>query len=284
MTTNRRGVALVAAAAVMWGTWSLILRPAGVSAWTSAPIVFAIMGVLALPLALRERSPARWDRPTVVMLALHGSFAAGNVIAYFAAMAETTLAVAALTHYLAPVFVAVMAPWIDRERIAGAPVAAAVALLGLLLVLEPWAASTASAGNLQGGALLGTLSAVFFAGNVFFARRLEPRLGATRIIAYHALIAALVLVPFAGSGLFRLSSSQLGLLALGAAGPGMLAGVLFVTGLATVGSSRAAVLAYLEPLVAVLLGWLVWNERVRPIAALGAACIVAGGLWVAREP
>ncbi len=280
---NQRNVLFVATAAIMWGTWSVFLRPLEVSVWTSTPIIFGVMGLLALPVALMGRTPANWDRRTVIFLIAHGMCAAGNVTAYFLAMTYTTLAVAVLTHYLAPILVAVLAPWIDRERIPGAPVAAFAACIGLLLILEPWA-SVGDRGNLKVGAALGMGSAVFFAGNVFLAKRLEPRIGANRTIAYHALVAAVVLLPFMRGDVGQLSASSLGLIVAGAAFPGALAGVLFVVGLAKIGSSRAAVLAYFEPLVAVGLGWAVWHEQLSVFAILGAGCIVAAGVWVARDP
>ena len=66
--TDHRNVLFVAAAATMWGTWSLIMRAVDVSVWTSTPIIFAVMGLMTLPLALRAPAAARWDRGTFVLL------------------------------------------------------------------------------------------------------------------------------------------------------------------------------------------------------------------------
>lgn len=277
------GVLLVGVAACTWGTWSLFVRFSGVPADVSAPVVFALMGVLTLPAVWRDRRDVRWDRGAIALLVANAVFAAGNIYTYFAAMAHTTVAVAALTHYLAPILVAVAAPVIERERVPGAPAAAVLGSAGLVLVLEPWAGD-AGRGDVVLGAALGAASAVCYAGNIFIARRLEPRVGASRTIAYHALIAAAILAPVAGGELAAMDARAVGVLALGAAGPGALAGVLFVTGLARIGSSRAAVLAYLEPLVAVVAGWIAWGEGLRAPAAAGAALIVAAGLWVTRAP
>jgi DME family drug/metabolite transporter len=65
---------------------------------------------------------------------------------------------------------------------------------------------------------------------------------------------------------------------------GAAAGIAFALGLARIGSARAAVLAYLEPLVAVAVGALAWHEAVSPMAALGGALVVAAGIHVARAP
>lgn len=283
MRSDTRGVVSVAAAAAMWGTWALFLRPSGVASWTSAPIVFAVMGVLLLPLALRDRKVPQWDRVTVALLLGNAGFAAANVVTYFGAMDYTTIAVAVLAHYLAPVLVAVAAPWIDREHVPGARLAAVLATAGLVLVLEPWS-SALGRGQLWLGAGLAGASAVFYAGSVFMARRLEVRLGARRTVAYHALVAAVLLAPTLSVDLAAVDLEALALLAGGAALPGALAGVLFVTGLGMIGSARSAVLAYLEPLVAVSVAWLVWGESLGPSAIAGACLIVGAGAWVAMAP
>jgi drug/metabolite transporter (DMT)-like permease len=220
---------------------------------------------------------------TVGLLVANAGFAAGNIVTYFGALRFTTVAVAVLTHYLAPVLVAVAAPWVEGERVRGARLAALVATAGLVLVLEPWA-EPIGRGELWLGAGLGAASAFFYAGNVFVARRLEPRIGASATIAYHALIAALLLAPLLVVDSADIDGRALGLLALGAAVPGALAGVLFVTGLGQIGSSRAAVLAYLEPLVAVVIGWSVWGEALGPPAGAGAVLIVGAGIRVSVAP
>ncbi|HUJ57728.1 MAG TPA: EamA family transporter [Kofleriaceae bacterium] len=277
--TARRDAAVVAVAAASWGTWSLFLRPTGLPALTIAPIVFAVMGLVALPVALAAPR-ARWDRATLGLVALNAAFDAANVICFFAALAYTTVAIAVLTHYAAPILVALGAGPIDGNSPRGTRPAALVALAGLAIVLEPWHAPAAGA---LVGAALGLASAAAYAGNVFVVRRLAGRIGATRAMAYHALVAAAVLAPVAASGLRDVTPGALALLAAGGATIGAGAGIAFVTGLVRIGSARAAVLAYAEPLVAVGVGVAVWHEPLHAIAALGAALVIAAGIHVARQ-
>src|SRR4249919_280767 len=110
-----RGVVMVALAAASWGTWSLFLRPTGLPATTTSPIMFAVMGLFALPLSLRERTP-QWDRTTYLLLAGNTLTDSLNVITFFAAMQKTTVAIAVLTHYLAPILIALAAPRIEGTR------------------------------------------------------------------------------------------------------------------------------------------------------------------------
>ena len=119
-----------------------------------------------------------------------------DVITFFAAIRITTVAVAVLTHYLAPIIIALLAERIDGTATPGARPAAVVALAGLTLILEPWRAPAAGA---LAGAALGTISAFCYAGNVFVVRRLAARVGSARQVAYHSAIAAVVLLPFGRS-------------------------------------------------------------------------------------
>ncbi len=273
------GIAMVTLAAASWGTWSLFLRPTHLPATVTSPIIFLVMGIVALPLVLR-REPTRWDRTTVGLLVLNAVFDATNVLTFFAAMTLTTVAIAVLTHYLAPIFVALAAPWIDKTPSRGARPAALVALAGLAIVLEPW---HAPADGALAGALLGVASAVCYAGNVFTVRRLAARIGAPRAMAYHSLLAAVAMAPLVLGRLATVTSYDLGLLTTGAATIGACSGIVFAIGLLRIGSARAAVLTFAEPLVAVAVGALVWDEPLHPLAAVGGALVLGAGIQVARN-
>jgi drug/metabolite transporter (DMT)-like permease len=271
------GLLMVTLAAASWGTWSLFLRPTGLPATVTTPIAFLVMGLVLLPAALRAPR-VRWDRGTLALLAAYTAFDALNVLAFFAALEHTTVALAVLTHYLAPILIALAAPRIDGVSSRGAAPASAVALAGIAIVLEPW---HTPAGIL--GPALGVASAFAYAGNVFTVGRLAARIGAVRAMAYHALIAALAMAPLAAPELALVSREDLAWLGAGAATVGALSGVVFILGLARIGAARAAVLTYAEPLVAVAVGALVWEEPLHATAALGGAMVLGAGIHVARK-
>jgi len=273
---------MVTLAAASWGTWSLFLRPTGLPATTTTPIIFLVMAVVLLPFALRgARPPTRWDRATIGLLLANTMFDALNVVTFFAAIEHTTIAIAVLTHYLAPILVALAAPRIDGTAVRGAVPAAAVAALGLAIILQPWRAPGSGAAT---GAVLGVLSAFCYAGNVFSTRRIVERIGAARAMSYHCFLAAVVLAPLAIGDLDRVSGEDLALLGAGGVTIGALSGMAFAVGLARIGAARAAVLTFAEPLVAVTMGALVWEEALHPLAALGGAMVLGAGLHVTRKP
>jgi DME family drug/metabolite transporter len=274
------GVAMVAVSAASWGTWSLFLRPTHLPATVTAPIVFLAIGLGTLPAALRAPRVA-WDRATLALVAANAAFDALNMLAFFAAIERTTVAIAVLTHYLAPIFIALAAPHIDGVADRGARPAAVVALIGLAVILEPW---HAPADGAVLGAMLGVASAACYAGNVFTVRRIAARIGATRALCYHALLGGAVMAPLAAGQLGEIAPAHVALLAAGAIALGGVGGVAFSLGLLRIGSARAAVLTFIEPLVAVGVGAAIWHESLHPVAAVGGLLVLGAGLQVARKP
>jgi DME family drug/metabolite transporter len=268
----------VAAAAALWGTWSLFLRPAGLPATVTAPVVIGLVGLFAAPAALAEPRVAL-DRAAWRWVALGAALEAINVVTFFGAMRVTTNAVAVLTHYLAPVLVAVFAPWVEGQRVPRARPAALLAITGLTLVLRPWSHESDPQRVL--GATLGLVSALAYAGNVFVLRRTAHALGPARAQLARCVLAAALLAPGIALGPAASWSARGAiLLALGALVPGAIAGLLFARGLLRAGAARASVLTYLEPLVSVLLGVLVWGEPAGPWTAFGALLVLAAGALV----
>jgi drug/metabolite transporter (DMT)-like permease len=102
------GVLMVTIAAASWGTWSLFLRPTGLPALVTSPLIFLVMALVTFPLALRE-TRAVWSRRAVGLLLANAAFDALNLVSFFAAMEYTTVAIAVITHYLAPILIAVAA-------------------------------------------------------------------------------------------------------------------------------------------------------------------------------
>src|SRR3954471_23507723 len=96
------GVLMVTLAAASWGTWSLFLLPTGLPAYLTSPLLFAVIALVALPLARREPR-VTWTRERMWLLAGNVLFDASNVLTFFTAMRYTTVAISVVTHYLAPI-------------------------------------------------------------------------------------------------------------------------------------------------------------------------------------
>ena len=271
---------LVACAASLWGTWPVILRNAPMPAALQSAVLMAVLTLASMPVMLRDRVRAKPTLAQWLGVAWLGIGDALNVVLFFAAYQRTTVAIAVLTHYLTPIFVAVAAPFVLGEKARARTFGAvAVAFFGLVLLLEPWRVGLGR--NDVVGAALGAGSAVFYASNVLVNKRLVTAFSGSEMMFFHGLVATPLLFALVPTSEYALVSHHaLAVVMLGALGPGALGGLLFVWGLRRIAASHASVLTLLEPFVAVLLAAAVMGERLGIVAFCGGALILTGGLLV----
>lgn len=286
MNPRITGALMVSAAACLWGTWSLFFRPAerhgNVSAALETFLVFGTTFLVSSPFALRERPKTSRPLGAWLLVALIGVTDALNAMFFFWAMQKTTVAVAVLTHYTAPVLVAILAPFVLGERVTKSAFGVvALGFAGLVVLLEPWRHSTP---DVMRGAVYGLASAVFFATSLLGIKRVGRHFGAFEVLAWHMPTALVMLWLFLPAGAFAIPAASVPWLAAACIGPGAVAGVLFYKGVVHLEANRASILMLMEPLTAVLVGIVVWKEVPRPLAALGAILVlVAAYLVVSRD-
>jgi len=275
------GTAAVCAAAAGWGLWALFLRGSGLPpTWQSILILTVIAALWLLPALSPRGRPVSTARPARRWLDLLwlGLADAGNYILYFAAVDRGPLALAVLTHYLAPVLVALAAPTFLREKLRPRTLyASAAALAGLGLLLS----GSAMSGPAITTALCGFGSAVFYAANTLVSKRALQHFSASEVLSYHCAIAALLLLPFAGPP--PPLSAFLGAPLYGAVFIGGVGSALFYYGLQRIPAQRAAVLTYLEPLVATLVSVVALGETLGPAGFLGGAIVLGSGAAIALQ-
>ena len=278
MRTDRaKGAGLVALAAVLWGTWSLVLRPSGLTPFQQA---FVALLVMASPLPFVVRRAPFADRGAVVALLLLGLADAGSIGFFFAALGRGPVALATLTHYLAPILVTLAAPLVLGERRSRrALLAAVISLLGVgLLVWHPGQElRLVTAG-------LGAASAVFYAAFVFASHRAGRSFSTIAVVALHALLSAGVLllvfgtavIPAAGPGTLRV--------VLGSVVCGLVGTALFFRGVRLIPAGVTGALTYLEPLTGALVGYFAFGETIGLAGLVGVVLVLASGVAVATEP
>ena len=271
----------VALAAVGWGTWALFLRGSGLPpAWQSVLILTVIAVAWAGPALWPGSRPHRARRTARawLLLAFLGVLDAGNYLFYFAAVDRGPLAIAVLTHYLAPVLVAAGAPAILKEPLGRRTVPSlCAALVGLGLLVG----SSGTSGLALTTALYGGASALFYGASTLASKRILRDFSPAEALAWHCAVSALCLLPLASA--MPPLRAFLGYPLLGAALVGALGGALFYYGLGLITAQRAAVLTYLEPLVASLVGALAFGEQLSPLGLAGGALILASGVAVIAD-
>jgi drug/metabolite transporter (DMT)-like permease len=215
-------------------------------------------------------------RDVALALALGAGGYAAQAGCFFAALERVDASLLSLMLYTFPAMVAVAAIVLGRERADSRRLGAlALASAGLVLVL-----ATAKAGSLDTiGAALALSAAVIYTTYILVSQGIAGRISPTLLSALVCTGAAVTLT---------IGSSLLGDLRPGevtAAGWGWLTGIavvstvaavsLFFAGLKRVGPTTASILSTVEPVVTVVLAFLVFGEL------LGALQLVGGGLVIA---
>ena len=241
---------------------------------------------LLLVMVLRKRGMNRAAvRRKLGMLCLSGAAIGVNWILLFEAYNYTSVATATLCYYLAPMFVILASPLVVGERLkAKKLICVLTALLGMVFVsgvLESGGGSS----DLK-GVLLGLGAAVLYASVVLMNKQLGDVPAYDRTIVQLGSSAA-VLLPYVllteDMGALTFSPGTIGLLlVVGVVHTGM-AYAMYFGSLMQLKAQTAAILSYIDPVVAVLLSALVLREQMSLLSGLGAI-LVLGAAVVSELP
>ncbi len=286
------GTLPVMGAALLWSTLGLFFRylisEAGMS---PSAIAFARAAgggaVLAAFLALR------WPRGfTVVGFDILwfavGGFVSVTVfyICFIEAVQRTSVAVAVVLLYTAPVWVAALSWVFWGEALTRLRAAALIlATTGVALV--------ATGTDVRGlpidrtGLMFGLAAGLTYALYSIYGTWALERYSSITVVMYAMLFGALFLLPLQGPGsLAPVFSSPAVFLAVAAliAGPTIGAYALYTYGMARTGASTASIMATLEPVAAAVLAWLVLGESPGPVQAFGGLMVIAALLLLSHRP
>lgn len=271
---------------LIFGTIGLVRRlipfPSSVIVLARALIGFLFLSLLRM--LRREHTDREAVRRNLGKLLLLGVMLAVNWITLFEAYRHTTVAAATMCYYMAPVIVIVTSPLIFKERITlRKGLCALFAVGGMVLV------SGVLTGGLHGakGLLLGLTAAFLYASIIIVNRTLRDISALDRTIAQFA-VASAVMVPYvfltedfrALDFTPRIAAL---LLVLGIVHTGF-AYVLYFGSIPRVSAQTAALLSYLDPVLAVFLSVTVLRESMSPPALLGALIVISSMLLSEWEP
>jgi drug/metabolite transporter (DMT)-like permease len=263
MTGHRRGVLLVAGAALLWSSGGLAIKFLPLSPLS---IVFHRAWIAAIMLFLVLR-PAR--------IRLNATFAmacvayAGMIVTFVVATKWTAAANAIFLQDSGILWVLIFSPLITHEPILKRDVAAVAACLGgMTLFFAGKVSFRGEAGN-----TMGLLSGLFYAATILLLRRQRGAASEWTAIAGNALAAAAVL-PFL-SHPFHLSRSSWAVVAFLGIVQIAFAYALFVRGLNLVPAAEASIVALLEPIFNPIWVFLGLGERPTAYAIAGAMIVLA---------
>lgn len=215
------------------------------------------------------------------LLILSGMAMGINWILLFEAYRYTTVSAATLSYYFAPVIVTAACPFLFHEKLTPKQIICFVmSTVGLVLITG--IGDTSKSGTDLIGILFGLGAAVFYAGVILLNKFIRNVDGIHRTFLQF-LAAIAILIPYAAfTGGFNLGTLDtvgwVNLLSVGLIHTG-LTYCLYFSSLKELPGQKAAILSYIDPLVAVLVSVLLLNEQMTLWQLAGGILILGFTMW-----
>lgn len=275
-----RGMMILSMA--VFGTLGPFVRGVPVSSGELA-LYRAVLAALLIGVFLTvtgQKIPFGKIRREVPLLLASGVAMGFNWILLFEAYKYTTVSVATLSYYFAPVIVTVVSPVLFRERLTGKQLLCFVmSTLGLVMITG---IGDLAGGNHLIGILFGLGAAVLYASVVLLNKFIRNVAGIHRtflqflaailvLIPYVALTGGVTLAAMTGSGWANLMI--VGLVHTG------ITYCMYFSSLQELPGQKAAILSYIDPLVAVVISVVVLKESMTLWQIAGGVLILGFTLW-----
>ncbi len=272
---------LMAIAMFIFGTLAPFVRNINVSSGELA-LYRAVMAALLVGgflLITKQRLSIAEIKKELLLLLLSGATIGVNWILLFEAYKYTTVSVATLSYYFAPVIVMVVCPLLFKEKLTGKQILCFVmSTAGLVLIT-----GTAGGGKQDIlGIAFGVGAAVFYAIVMLLNKFIKGVTGLHRTFIQF-LSATVVLVPYvAFTDGFTLggldSTGWIALLIVGLVHTGITY-CMYFSALKELPGHKVAILSYIDPLVAVLVSVIWLNEEMTVAQFIGGLLILGFTLW-----
>lgn len=276
------------AAVFIFGTVGIFVRNIPMP---SAVIAFwrGIIGALFLMLFMlltRKKPDLAAIGKKLLPLCISGAMIGFNWILLFEAYRFTTVPVATLCYYLAPIFVVLLSPLVLKERLTvKKSICVLTALLGMVFVSGVIRGGMPAAAEGK-GILLGVGAAVLY-GSIILVNQSLGDVPAYDKTIVQLLVAAITVFPYClltggFAGVTPEVKPVLLLLFVGVFNTGF-AYTLYFGSMKQIPAQSVAIIGYIDPVVAVLLSALLLHETLDAFGLIGAVLIL-GAAFVSELP
>lgn len=265
---------------------AVVKSMAGLWPGTAVATLRYVLGASGLSAILFARQGAGgFAFPHLRFQALRGFAVALSAVAFFSALFLIPLGAATTIGFTAPMITALLAPLLLGEPMRRETwIASSVAFVGVLIVLRPDFAAIGWPALLPLASATGM--ALMMIGNRRVAGHATPiaMQASLALFALPFLCAAVMVGHFSGFPPLHVGAPHWSVIARCAfvACSASLAHGLIYMATTRAGAATIAPMTYVQLLVATLLGWIVFGERPDALALLGAAIIIAAGLYLWR--
>lgn len=263
-------------AVVLYGTIGMFLRYVDMPSEIIA-MFRGILGSIFIYLYLKlskKNIDIQAIKNNLKWLVASGIFLGFNWILLFSAYTHTTVAIASLCNYMAPIIVIIIAPVVLKEPLEkNKLIYVLIAFIGIVLVSDVFNSEIGS----MFGVIMGLLAALCFVGIVICNRKIKDINVYDKAIVQLAM-SAITILPYA---LIRNVSTDINvniqtiliIAMLGIVHTGF-AYCLYFSGLSSLSVQSIAVLGYLEPVVSILCSVFILHESMSISGWIGAIMIL----------
>ena len=258
----------------VWSLWPVVVRKLGIPVYKLVIYTSFLTSLFFTFLFILKRPSYKKG--------FLGLFVAGalllflNSYCYFKAAELSPISVAALTHYTAPIFVALFSPLLGERRKRLVFHSIVISTLGLFLALN----GVESLGCVL-GPVLGLLSGLFYGLGVIVAKAILRAFSPYSYLVYASMVSLPLYLP-----LFLMNppeSHVLPTLFLISLFLSVVPASLYLWGLGRLKAQEVAVVSYLEPILASLWGFVFFGEELTLKLGIGGFLVLIGTYLVVKE-
>lgn len=269
---------LIASSMAIFGTISLFVKAIPLSSGEIALFraVLALILIGGYLCIAKKKLPVREIKKALPVLFLSGAAMGINWILLFEAYNYTSVSVATLSYYFAPVIVTLACPVLFKEKLGKMQILCFImSTIGLIMIIG---VSGFGEGTSDfKGILLGLGAACFYA-TVILLNKLTKGVSGIHRTFIQFLSAAVVLLPYAllTNGIHVLSLNAKAaayLLIVGLVHTGVTY-IMYFSSLKELPGQKAAILSYIDPLVSVIVSVLILKEGITPLQITGGTLIL----------
>ncbi len=276
------GMAYIALSATAFGVMPFFANLAYRSGVTPTSLLFLRFGIAAVlmwGLLLYKHSPLPRGKTLLGLMLMGGLGYAGQSFSYFTALQYAPAGLVAVLLYLYPALVTGLSFAVFKQPITRLKwFALTLSLLGIVLVV-----GVQSGGQLK-GILLAVLAAVIYAVYIMAGAKItqgtDIRVSSTIIITSAAVVYG-VYGAWHGLSLPHSVMGWVGSIGLALVGT-VVAVWAFFEGVRRIGAVDASMLSTLEPVVTVVLAWVLLGERLTVLNLCGGVLILVAAVLLAR--
>lgn len=278
---------MLIASMAIFGTLGPFVRNIAVSSGELAlyRAILAALLITGFLLLTKQKILFRSIKKEIPLLLASGMAMGINWILLFQAYKYTTVSLATLSYYFAPVIVTLVCPILFRERLTMKQIICFImSTLGLILIIS---IGDMGGGNNLLGIMFGLGAAVFYATVILLNKFIKNVEGIPRTFLQF-IAAIIILMPYvlSTSGITLSSLDTIGwinLLIVGLFHTGITY-CMYFSSLKELPGQKAAILSYIDPLVAVLISVAVLGEAMTLWQVIGGILILGFTLWNEISP